>query len=245
MAFSSWRGIVGMVHPTMRPGPTEEFVRLSPEGLGVIPVFVNIKRGTRDEFEQQMALYEAQVAILAGEGCDVIHPSGAPPFIVHGLAGEAKIIDGWQARFKIPMFTSGQNHIRALKALGAKSIVGASYFRGEINQTFAKYFTDAGFQVRSMEGIDVDFNKAQELSGEQIYGHIKRQFEKAGGADAIYMLGSGWRTLDIIDTLESDLGVPVVHPVPARVWEVQRRLTINQPKAGYGTLLATMPKLPD
>ena len=244
MAFSSWRGIVGMVHPTLRPGATEEFVRLSPEGIGVIPLFVNIRRGTREEFDKQMELYEPQIAILAGEGCDVIHPSGAPPFMVHGLAGETKIIDGWEAKYKVPMFTSGQNHIRALKALGVKSIVGASYFRGEINQTFAKYFTDAGFQVRAMEGVDVDFNKAQELSGEQVYGHIKRHFLAAKGADAIYMLGSGWRTLDIIDTLEQDLGVPVVHPVPARVWEVQKRLHINQPKAGYGVLLRTLPKLP-
>mgnify|MGYP006144523517 CR=1 FL=1 len=33
------------------------------------------------------------------------------------------------------------------------------------------------------------------------------------GADAIYMLGSGWRTLHIIDLLEKDLGVPVVQLV--------------------------------
>ena len=56
-----------------------------------------------------------------------------------------------------------------------------------------------------MDGIDVPFNKVQELSGEQIYAHIKSSFLKAKGADAIYMLGSGWRTLDIIETLEQDL----------------------------------------
>ena len=245
MSFSSWRGVVGMVHPTLRPGSTEEFVRLAPAGIGVLPLFVNIKRGTRDEFLEQKKLYEPHLELLAGEGCDVIHPSGAPPFMVHGLKGETKIIDEWERRFKVPMFTSGQNHIRALKALKAKSIIGATYFRGEINETFAKYFEDAGFKVRCMEGIDVDFNKAQELAPEQVYGHIKRHFLKNKGADAIYMLGSGWRTLDIIDILEQDLEVPVVHAVPARVWEVQKRLHINQPKSGYGRLLATLPKLPD
>ena len=55
------------------------------------------------------------------------------------------------------------------------------------------------------------------------------------------LLGSGWRVLEIIDTLEEDLGVPVIHPVPARCWEIQRRLTINQPVKGYGRLLAELP----
>jgi maleate cis-trans isomerase len=55
------------------------------------------------------------------------------------------------------------------------------------------------------------------------------------------MLGSGWRTLDIIQTLEQDLQVPVVHPVTARVWEMQKRLNVRQPVLGYGTMLATLP----
>ena len=44
----------------------------------------------------------------------------------------------------------------------------------------------------------------------------------------------------MIDLLEQDLGVPVVHPVPARCWEIQQRLTIRQPVKGYGRLLAEM-----
>ena len=244
MAFTSWRGTVGMVHPTLRPGSTEEFIRLAPEGIGVIPMFLNISRGTRDEFETVLTAYEAQIKICADAGCDIIHPSGAPPFMVQGLKREAQIVHEWEEKFGVPIFTSGQNHITALRALGAKTIVGATYFPGDINATFARYFEDAGISVRSMEGIDVPFDRAQELSGEQVYGHIKKNFLKAGGADAIYMLGSGWRVLNIVHMLEQDLQVPVIHPVPARVWEVQKRLHINEPKKGFGRLLETMPPLP-
>jgi maleate isomerase len=244
MAFSAWRGIAGIIHPTLRPGALEEFIRLLPEGIGVIPLFTNIRRGTRDEFLTMMSAYEEQIALLAEQGCDAIHPNGAPPFMVHGLKGEAKIVRDWEKKYKTPIFTAGQNHITALKALKVKSIVGASYFPGEINKTFAQYFKDAGFNVKCMEGIDVPFNKAQELSGEQVYAHIKKHFLASKGADAIYMLGSGWRTLHIIQTLEDDLKVPVVHPVPARVWEFQKRLHVNEPRKGYGVLLESMPSLP-
>ena len=244
MAFSAWRGIAGIIHPTLRPGALEEFIRLLPEGIGVLPLFTNIRRGTRADFETVMEAYEQQIALLAEQGCDAIHPNGAPPFMIHGLKGEAKIVSDWEAKYKVPIFTAGQNHITALKALGAKSIVGASYFQGEINESFAQYFRDAGFEVKCMEGIDVPFNKAQELSGEQVYAHIKKHFLRCKGADAIYMLGSGWRTLHIVDLLEQDLGVPVVHPVTARVWEFQKRLHVNEPREGYGALLSELPALP-
>ena len=65
MGFSSWRGTVGLVNPTMRPGPTEELIRLLPEGIGVIPLFLDIRAGTHDEFKTAMPAYEEKVALLA------------------------------------------------------------------------------------------------------------------------------------------------------------------------------------
>src|ERR1700716_3805142 len=91
MAFSSWRGVVGMITPTFRPGVTEEVIRLLPEGIGLIPLFLNVRRGTQDEFEGMMPAYEEQVAVLADYGCDLIHPHGAPPFMVQGRKREAQI----------------------------------------------------------------------------------------------------------------------------------------------------------
>ena len=241
MAFSSWRGVVGMINPTLRPGVTEEVVRLLPEGIGLIPVFLDVRRGTADEFETMMPAYEEQIARLAKAGCDLIHPHGAPPFMVQGRRREAEIVKTWEKKYKTPIMSVAQNHVNALKALKARTIVGATYFPPKLNAIFAKYFRDAGFTVRSMEGIDVPFDKVQELASHQIYAHIKRTFLKAKGADAIYVLGSGWRTLDIIALLEQDLQVPVVHPVPARVWEIQKRLYVRQPRLGFGHLLAAMP----
>ena len=40
-----WRGVVGVIKPTYRPGSLEEFIRLLPEGIGVIPKFAGIREG--------------------------------------------------------------------------------------------------------------------------------------------------------------------------------------------------------
>jgi maleate isomerase len=241
MAFNSWRGTVGYIKPSYRPGGLEELIRMLPDGIGFIPLFQNVRRGALDEFKTMIPAYEAKVAELAEIGVDLIHPGGAPPFMMLGYKGEQKLIEEWEKRYKIPTFTAGMGQVDALNALKVKRFLGATYFRGDINQIFAKYFAEAGFTVLDMAGMDVDFDKAQELSSQQVYRFIKAAFRANPTAEAIYMLGSGWRTLDIIETLEQDLGIPVVHAVPAECWDIQRRLKVRQPIAGFGRLVAELP----
>ncbi|MGE5217319.1 MAG: hypothetical protein ACM3SP_10005 [Chloroflexota bacterium] len=60
-------------------------------------------------------------------------------------------------------------------------------------------------------------------------------------ADGIYFQGGKLRILDIIEPLAQALGVPVIHPGATQCWEVQKRLHVRQPLAGYGQLLAELP----
>lgn len=237
MTFTSWRGVVGVVKPTMRPGSLEEFIRLLPEGIGVIPTFLNIREGTVSEFKTVMDAVESKIQELSGLGVDLIHPEGAPPFMVQGYEAERALVQGWEKKYGVPIITAPQTQTNAMRVLDIHRFVGVTYFTGEINDICAKYFTDAGYNVLAMEGIDVPFAEVGRLSSFEVYAHTKRAFLKHRNVDGIYMLGSGWRTLDIIETLEQDLEVPVVHPVPARVWAVQRRLHVRQPVVGYGRLL--------
>jgi hypothetical protein len=144
---SSWRGSVGIIKPTMRLGGIEEFIRLLPEGIGVLPLFVNIRKGTADEFKGVLDHFEEHVKTLAGVPVELIHPEGAPPFMVHGLAGEREIVQRWERAYGVPIVTAPQTQVEAMRALGIRRIVGVSYFRGDINETFAQYFRDAGIEV--------------------------------------------------------------------------------------------------
>jgi maleate cis-trans isomerase len=240
--FESWRGVVGDIKPTHRPGSLEEFIKLLPEGIGVIPLTIGISSGTEQEFRDVLADYQRKAAELAGLGADLIYIGGAPPMMVHGFAGEAKIVDDLESKLKVPVSTSGRSTRDAMNALGIKKIVGVTYFKESMNEIFRRYFTEAGFPVEAMEGIDVPFTDVGRLSGEEIYKHTKRAFLKHPGADAIYMLGSGWRLLKIVRLLEQDLQVPVIYALAAKLWEVQKRFHIREPIRGYGCLLEELPK---
>jgi maleate cis-trans isomerase len=242
MASGTWRGIVGVVKPTYGSGSLVEFIRLLPEGVGCIPLYAGIREHSEQGYLGAMETYHAKVAELAEIGVDLVHPEGGPPFMVRGHKAEQEIVRGWESKYKIPIFTSGMSQTEALRALGIKKFVGCTYYRDQrMNDIFTRYFTDAGLEVLGMEGMDTSPDEADGISAETIYRHLKSSFNKHPSAQGIYLLGSGaWQVKDVI-AVENDLGVPVVHPVAARVWYVQKKLRIKNPMRGAGKLLEELP----
>jgi maleate isomerase len=240
-AASNWRGLVGCVKPTVNNSSLVDMIRLLPRGIGVVPVYLNFTEGTREEMQSTYATYEKNVAYLASLRCDTISIEGAPPFMLLGPDREATLIDSWTQKYKTDMFTSSQNQVNVLRAMKIKKIFGVTPFGADLNKSYAKYFEDCGIGVVAMEGMDVPFASIPDVAAEVMYSFIKKRFLQRAGADAIYILGSPWDALGIIAALEQDLGVPVVEPVAARIWEIQRRLHVHQPIGGYGRLLETLP----
>jgi maleate cis-trans isomerase len=242
MASGTWRGIVGVVKPTYGSGSLVEFIRLLPEGVGCIPLYAGIREHSEQGYLGAMETYHAKVAELAAIGVDLIHPEGGPPFMVRGHKTEQEIVAGWENQYKIPVFTSGMSQAEALRALGIKKFVGCTYYRDQkMNDIFTRYFTDAGFEVLGMEGMDTSPGEADGIPTETIYQHLKASFNKYPSAQGIYLLGSGaWQVKDVI-AVENDLGVPVVHPVAARIWYVQKKLRIKNPLKDASRLLEQLP----
>jgi maleate cis-trans isomerase len=243
MAEDSKEYLVGTVRPTNRPesGQELDLDTLIPAKIKFVSLTMNFTRGTEEEFSASMPGYEAKSAELARMGAHLVRPSGAPPFMLLGYQREQELIGGWEKKYGVQMFTSGQNHVHALRTLGIKKFVGASYFPEKMNNVFARYFTEAGFQVLAMEGIDSPFADVPRVPPEQILEFMKRIAAKHKEAEGIYMLGSAWKTVAIIDRLEKESGLTVVHAGPARCWETQLRLGLRHPMVGYGRLLAEMP----
>lgn len=239
--FEGWRGVVGDVKPTHRPGALEDFIRLLPEGIGVIPMTVGIRAGTEEEFHQALDVYKAKVAELAALGVDLIHIGGAPPMMVHGFQGEDRIVEELEREHKVPVSTSGRAQVEAFRALKIKNFVGVTYFNDSLNRIFTRYFDQAGFHIAAMDGIEVPFKDVGRLSQEEIYAHAKKAFLRHPEVEAIYMLGSGWRLLKVVKLLEQDLQVPVIYALAAKIWDVQKRLHVRQPIKGYGRLLEELP----
>ena len=241
MTYTCWRGFVGTIKPTMRPGSYEELVRLLPDGIGVLPLFVSGRRPLIDDVDAALQIYESKIAELTKAGPDLIHAEGAATFMQLGPEPEARLVDAWERKFKIPIFTAAQNQVRALKALKIKKVVGVTYASDNFNAVYSQYLEESGLAVLAMDGVPAEWEDVDKVTPEQVYVQAKKSFLRNPGADGIYLQGSDWRILKAVELLEQDLQVPVVHSVAARSWEIQKRLHARQPLPDRGRLLREMP----
>ena len=240
---SNYRGIVGVIKPRPTDSSLVDMIKLLPEGIGVIPVYLNLTQGSREEYGSSYATYEKHITYLASQKCNVISIEGAPPFMLLGPAREAEMVDGWKRKYNTDMFTSSQNQVNAFRALKARRILGITSGSGgpDMNKVYAKYFEDNGIGVVAMEGMGIEFKSVPDVPPATIASFIKKVFAEHEGADAVYILGSSLEALPLIAPLERELGVPVVQAVAARIWEIQKRLHVHEPIKGYGRLLETLP----
>jgi len=240
MSFTLWRGVVGMVRPTRRPGTLEELIRMLPEGIGIVPLLLNFKSGSIEEFRQSIPQYERYVAELAEQGADLIIASGAPPFMLLGPEAEAKLTRQWEKKYKTRIVTDPQMQVAGLRAMKIKKFIGASYSALQ-NKIVLDYMTQAGLKAVSMQPIDVPFDQVAQISTQTLYAHIKRLFRNHRGADGIYIQGGGWQTARVVPMLETDLQVPVVHATVCQAWQIHKCLSVRETVPGYGRLLAELP----
>ena len=232
---------VGVIKPSTRPGRAEELVMMLPEEIELEHAGCHIANGTRQELEQSFADFETKVAEMAALKVDLIHPAGVP-FLLLGYQGERALVSKWENVHKIPIFTNGMSQVNALNAFGTKRIIAASYFPAEINVLFAKYLTEAGFEVLEIVGFDVPFQDAPKVEAGALRTFFDALRRRHRDAEALYLVGPAWRaTLGMLDELEQDYGIPVIHHVPAQSWEIQKRLGFHCPVRGYGRLIREMP----
>ncbi len=236
--------IVGCIKPTRTSGSHADLEKLLPDGIETLVHHFDIRHGTLEEFTGIMAGYEEAVRQHAEAGVDLIHPEGTPPFMLLGFEGEREIVARWQDTHSIPVFTSAMSQAHALRALGVERFVGVGYDFEDMS-IVAQYFRDAGFDVLDLDRPrDIPWEEINDLSSARVSQLIKELHGRHPSAQGIYIQGSKWRVLDIVDELEQALGVPVIHPVTARCWEMQKRLGIEKPQSGHGRLLSDLPALP-
>lgn len=232
---------VGVIKPSTRPGRAEELVAILPREIELAHAACGIARGTKEELERALDEFDERVAEMAALRVDLIHPAGVP-FLLLGREGERALVEKWERRHGIPVFTNGMSQVNASRAFGARRLIAACYFPAAINRHFARYLNEAGFDVLEIAGYDVPFEDVPKLPETAIRPFFDALRVRNPHAEALYLIGPAWRaTLGMIDRLERDYGIPVIHHVPAQSWEIQRRLGFRRPLEGYGRLVRELP----
>ena len=126
--------------------------------------------------------------------------------------------------------------VEAFRALGASNIAVVTPYTAAVTAPIIEHFRSAGIEVDNFGS----FNESRDhvvaaISPESIAAGV-REIVAATECDGVFISCTSLRTFDIIDDLETELGVPVVSSNSALTWHLLRLAGIDEPIDGPGTL---------
>jgi len=119
--------------------------------------------------------------------------------------------------------------------LGLKSVAIASPYPERTNRLLADYLEYVGLEVVSQKGLDVECPAF--LPPEAAYRLALEANCEA--ADGILISCTNFRTMEVIEKIEQDIGKPVVSSNTASLWKLLRLAGAKESVRGAGRLFGT------
>jgi maleate isomerase len=231
-----WRARIGLIVPSSNTTMESEFWRLVPEGVSVHTARMSLVEVTPDALRKMAEDSLRAAEELATAEVDIIVYGCTTGSLLEGIEWENKLRESIEKRTGIKTVTTAQAVVEALRELKAKKVVIATPYIEELNQREKAFLESNGFEVLRIKGLGIIKNTEIGRQPPWVaYRLAKEVFLK--DADAIFISCTNFRTIEIIEPLEQDLGKPVVSSNTASLWFALRALNLGISIQGYGRLL--------
>jgi maleate isomerase len=241
LGIYGWRGRIGVIKPSIYRADIiqVEFNQLKPIGTDMIIECVYLGEELTEEALMAMGNDMIRAAKeIKNRGADIVVYGCTSGSFVKGMEYDRKNIKQMVKTTGLPSITMASAVVDALQTLKAKKVILITPYPDEINKLEMKFFAANGIKVLSHLS-EVYWKTVSEMSDASpgfFYRLAKKAFVK--DADAIFLSCGNIRTIEVIDIMEKDFGVPVVSSNLATIWKCLRMIGINEKINGYGKLLA-------
>ena len=252
-----WRARIGLFIVGNEAVPEAEWWAMAPRGVSVhaARVTANAPWARWGESRNGVDLTDdllrgcRQFAAMRLSAVVLAHTSSS---VVGGEGWDAAAVSSLSAALGagVIVSTNGLDTLAALRASGVKRpfLVLPPWFPDGTVKAAIHYYMEHGFEPAACLRVDPG-RKWRDLPPGDLYGHgmgfeqeiepLYAQIRAAcpPAADGILIAGTGFRCVAILETLEQDLGRPVISANQASLWHCLRRSGVQAPVAGYGNLL--------
>jgi len=232
-----WRGRIGLIIPSSNTTMEPELYRIAPPGVSIHISRIPLKDVTRDSL-LEMERHTLKAAMeLSDANVDLVLYGCTSGSLIGGPGFDRMISSKISETIKRPAVTTATAVIEALETIGAKRIVVATPYIDEVNEEERRFLESHGIRVMRIMGLGIKNNlDIGRVTPEEVYRFARSLYSE--GADALFISCTNLRTIEIIEPLERDLGIPVVTSNQASLWSALRRLGVRDRIHGYGRLLA-------
>ena len=230
---------IGTIVPVSNTTNEVEFNRLKPDGVTVHFTRVPLESNpAADNFQAMLYAASRAAEELAATGADVINygcTSGSMACPPDRLLGA---MEGTSGK---PALSTASAILDALKALGLKRIAMATPYIDATNEKERAYIERHGFAVSAIKGLGLggSLEKIQKISRvppADVFAHAKSV--DSPDAEALLICCTDFGAAVVVQSLEDELGKPVITSNTASFWAALRRAGAGKPVTGYGRLLA-------
>jgi maleate isomerase len=237
--MKGWRAKLGILVPSSNTTMEPELCDLLPRGCGISihSSRIKITEDTEEQIKNLINYVKDAADLLKDADVDIIAFGCTGGSFIGGLGYDERIIKLINDTAKVPATTTSTSVIKALKELGISTISVVSPYESWLNEKL-KWFLEAhGFNVLKIRGLGIRKDIAH-VHPELVYRFAKKSFDPC--SDGLFISCTDFRTIEILDLLEHDLGKPVISSNQATLWDMLKTLGIKINIQGYGKLLATL-----
>ena len=150
----------------------------------------------------------------------------------------ASQIERWSG---IPAYTTSTAVIMALHELRARRVFMVTPYIEEVNAHEIAFFAHHGIEVEGCETFGcVDTREIAKITSEQVRDLVLKHRAAAARCDALFVSCTNLLTMDQIDTLERELGIPVATSNQCSLWAALRHMRVDASGIGPGKLFKSM-----
>ena len=238
-----WRGRIGVLLPPGNPTVEPELSAMVPAGVTLhfgrleTPPSVG-KAGEHAGMEERVRAYREG---LAGPTAALSQVRPAVVLLAHtassyalGYGNEQTLVDRIASLAGAPALLAAQAVLAALRHLGVKRLALGTPYPESISRQGKAYWEAAGFEIAGYHRLE-NVTDIYAENEERAYELARRA--DAPEADAVLLSGTGLPTVAVLETLERDLGKPVLSSNQASLWRALRMARVRESIAGFGRLL--------
>ncbi|NJE02667.1 aspartate/glutamate racemase family protein [Thermococcus sp. MV11] len=222
-----WRGRLGLIVPSSNTTMEMELHSVLPEGVSLHTARVPLRNVTEEELIKMNALAVESARLLRDAGVELVLYGCTSGSFIGGKDYEKELEAQIEEEVNVPVVSTSTAVVEALKILDAQSVLVVTPYTDEINQREREFLEANDFEVLDIRGLGLEDNQAiGNLEPYEAYRLAKASF--LDEADAVFISCTNLRTFEIIETLEEDLGVPVVTSNQASLWLALRQMDVME-----------------
>jgi maleate isomerase len=215
-----------------------EFWRMAPEGVSVHTSRVRLSEVTPEALRLMASEVVRAAEELATAEVNVIVYGCTSGSLLEGVEWEERLRREIRERAGVEAITTAQAVVEALRALGIRRVAVATPYIDEINSRERSFLERSGFTVVRIRGLGIVRNTDIGRQPPWVAYRLAKEVAREAGrsADGVFISCTNFRTIEVIELLESELQLPVVSSNTASMWLALRTLGIRD-RLSYGRLL--------